>query len=186
MHIDERLINDCIRGDRKSQLQLYDRCYPYLMSICMRYCKDSQEAGSGLNLAFLKILQHLHTYEHTGSFKAWISRITVRSLIDEFRAQQKHYKQHEYSGELGYYHDWPEEMNRLAETIDLEYLMAIINQLPAMEKQVFNLFIIDGYSHREIATMLQISEGTSKWHVHQARKKLQEKLMPTANKATVL
>lgn len=129
-------------------------------------------------MSFLKVLQHLGQFDHTGSFKAWVSKITLRSIIDEFRSQQKHYQQHVYYGQLSQEMDWPsEEVNHLAEETDLDHLLAVINRLSPMDKQVFNLFAIDGYGHKEIANMLNISEGTSKWHVHEARKKIKEALM---------
>ena len=178
MNIEKQLIAQCIQGDRKAQLRLYDQCYSYMMSICIRYCKDKHEAGSRLNMSFLKVLQHLGQFDHTGSFKAWVSKITPRSIIDEFRSQQKHYQQHVYYGQLSQEIDWPsEEVNHLAEETDLDHLLAVINRLSPMDKQVFNLFAIDGYGHKEIANMLNISEGTSKWHVHEARKKIKEALM---------
>ena len=178
MNIEKQLIAQCIQGDRKAQLRLYDQCYSYMMSICIRYCKDKHEAGSRLNMSFLKVLQHLGQFDHTGSFKAWVSKITLRSIIDEFRSQQKHYQQHVYYGQLSQEMDWPsEEVNHLAEETDLDHILAVINRLSPMDKQVFNLFAIDGYGHKEIANMLNISEGTSKWHVHEARKKIKEALM---------
>ena len=178
MNIEKQLIAQCIQGDRKAQLRLYDQCYSYMMSICIRYCKDKHEAGSRLNMSFLKVLQHLGQFDHSGSFKAWVSKITLRSIIDEFRSQQKHYQQHVYYGQLSQEMDWPsEEVNHLAEETDLDHLLAVINRLSPMDKQVFNLFAIDGYGHKEIANMLNISEGTSKWHVHEARKKIKEALM---------
>lgn len=178
MTVDERLVKQCIAGDRKSQLRLYDQCYRYMMSICIRYCKDRQEAGSRLNLAFLKVLQHLDQFDHSGSFKSWVSKITLRSIIDEFRSQKNHYKNHVYYGQPAQDVSWPDdEMNPIAEDIDLDHLLYIINQLPPMGKEVFNLFAIDGYGHKEIAHMLNISEGTSKWHLHEARRKLKEMLL---------
>lgn len=186
MKVDERLIRECIHGDRKAQLRLYDLCYSYMMSICIRYCKDKHEAGARLNLSFLKILQHLDQFDQTGSFKAWISKITLRSIIDEFRAQEKHYRQHVYYGELAREIEWQaEEADHFAEEVDMDYLLAVINRLPPMDRQVFNLFAIDGYGHKEIATMLNISEGTSKWHVHEARKKIKDVLVK-ASKTTSL
>jgi RNA polymerase sigma-70 factor (ECF subfamily) len=177
MKIEEGLIRQCIQGDKRAQILLYDQCYSYMMSICIRYCKDRQEAGARLNLAFLKALQHLQDYDNTGSFKAWIAKITLRSIIDEFRSQQKHYQVNVYQGAVvkepewinGDHHHWTGKM-------DADYIMAFIAQLSPMDRQVFNLFAIDGYSHKEIADMLNISEGTSKWHVHEARKKLKENL----------
>jgi len=178
MNIEERLIRQCIKGDRKSQLRLYDQCYSYMMSICIRYCKDKQEAGSRLNFAFLKVLQNLEQYDQTGSFRGWVSKITLRSIIDEFRSQQRHYQNHVYHGELNGDHHWPHsELNQIVSDINLDHLLSLVQQLSFMDRQVFNLFAIDGYSHKEIATMLNISEGTSKWHVHEARKKLRESLL---------
>lgn len=186
MKIDEGLIAQCIHGDRKAQLRLYDQCYSYMMAICIRYCKDRQEAGSRLNLAFLKVLQHLNQFDNSGSFKAWVSRITTRSIIDEFRSQQNHYKHTVYYGQPSQDYQWPEEeMNHIAEEIDLDHLMALINNLSPMAKQVFNLFAIDGYGHKEIGDMLQISEGTSKWHLHEARKKLQESILKKTKTASL-
>lgn len=186
MNIEERLIRQCIQGDRKAQLRLYDLCYSYMMSICIRYCKDKHEAGSRLNLSFLKVLQNLGQFDHSGSFKAWISKITLRSIIDEFRAQQKHYKQHVYYGQPSLDIDWPEEeVIHTTSDIDIELIMSVINRLSPMDKQVFNLFAIDGYGHKEIATMLNISEGTSKWHVHEARKKVREALVKESKTASL-
>ncbi len=178
MNIEERLIRQCIQGDRKAQLRLYDQCYSYMMSICIRYCTDKHEAGSRLNLSFLKVLQHLGQFDQNGSFKAWISKITLRSIIDEFRSQQKHYQHHVYYGQLTQDMDWPShEESQITEETDIDYLMSVINKLSPMDKQVFNLFAIDGYAHKEIAALLNISEGTSKWHVHEARKKIKELLV---------
>lgn len=165
---------------------LYDQCYSYMMSICIRYCKDKQEAGSRLNLSFLKVLQHLDQFDNNGSFKAWVSKITLRSIIDEFRSQQKHYQQHVYYGQFTQEMDMPhEEESQIARETDISYLMAVIGKLPPMDKEVFNLFAIDGYGHKEIASMLNISEGTSKWHVHEARKKIKEALVKVSKTASL-
>ncbi len=177
MKIEERLIRQCIEGDKKSQILLYDQCYSYMMSICIRYCKDRQEAGARLNLAFLKVLMHLKDFDHTGSFKAWISKITLRSIIDEFRSQQKHYQIHVYQGQIVQEPSWSNgDSGHWSGEIDIDRVMGMIQQLSPIDRQVFNLFAIDGYTHKEISTMLNISEGTSKWHVHEARKKLKENL----------
>src|SRR5687767_7580359 len=186
MNIEERLIRQCIQGDRKAQLRLYDLCYSYMMSICVRYCKDRQEAAARLNLAFLKVLQHLDHFDHTGTFKSWVSKITLRSIIDEFRSQQKHYEVHIYQGQTITDQNWPNsELNSIVAEIDMDHLMLKIQQLSNMDRQVFNLFAIDGFSHKEIASMLNISEGTSKWHVHEARKKLRESLLKESKTASL-
>ena len=180
MKIEERLIRQCIQGDKGAQIRLYDQCYSYMMSICIRYCKDKQEAGARHNLAFLKILQHLQDYDYSGSFKAWVSKITLRSIIDEFRSQQKHYQVHVYQGQIVQEPQWTNGDDNLSNiNIDVDQVMEMIQQLSTMDRQVFNLFAIDGYSHKEISSLLGISEGTSKWHVHEARKKLKENLLKT-------
>ena len=177
MKIEEGLIRQCIRGDKKAQIRLYDQCYSFMMSICIRYCRDKQEAGARLNLAFLKVLQHLQDYDYSGSFKAWVSKITLRSIIDEFRSQQKHYQTHIYQGQIVQEPLWTNgDSGHWSGQIDIDKVMTMIQQLSPMDRQVFNLFAIDGYTHKEIGTMLNISEGTSKWHVHEARKKLKENL----------
>ncbi len=186
MNIEEQLIRQCIQGDRKAQLRLYDQCYSYMMAICVRYCKDKQESGSRLNLAFMKVLQHLEQYDNIGSFKGWVSKITVRTIIDEFRSQHKHYELHHYPGETFTEPHWPQsEVNQIVSEIDVEHLMAMIQQLSPMDRQVFNLFAVEGFAHKEIAIMLNISEGTSKWHVHEARKKLKERLLKESKAASL-
>ncbi len=186
MNIEERLITQCIQGDRKAQLRLYEQCYSYMMAICIRYCKDRQEAGSRLNLAFLKVLQNLKQYDRPGSFKAWVSKITLRSIIDEFRMNQKHYEIHVYQGQTVSEPEWPHsELNHIVAEIDLDHLLTMIQKLSFMDRQVFNLFVMDGFSHKEIAAMLNISEGTSKWHVHEARKKLREQLLKESKTASL-
>ncbi len=179
MQIDLRLIEQCRRGDRRAQLRLYDLCYSYMMSICIRYGKDEQEAGARLNMAFLKILQHLDQFDGSGgSFKAWISKITVRTLIDDFRSQRRHYQVHVYHGEEWADQQWAEEeISFVDEHLDTEQIILLIQNLPEMMRQVFNLFVFEGLSHKEISATFGISEGTSKWHLHEARKRLKEVLM---------
>ncbi len=98
MKIEKHLITQCIDGDRRAQLKLYDICYSYMMSICIRYCKDKQEAGSRLNLSFLKIIQHLDKYDHNSSFNAWISKLHVRVLLMS-SGHNKSITNHQYDGE---------------------------------------------------------------------------------------
>lgn len=187
MQTEEILIQACRKGDRKAQLRLYDHCYAQMMSICIRYCKDHHEAGDRLNLAFLKVLQHLDQFETGGSFRAWVGRITLHTLIDEFRKQKRHYAETVYNGHEPADEHWMSggQSARTAETIDVERVMEIINRLPAVTREVFNLFAIDGYAHKEIAEMLGISENTSKWHVHDARRRIREVLQPKPKKETL-
>lgn len=187
MQTDPALIQACRKGDRKAQMRLYDHCYGLMMSICIRYCKDRQEAGARLNLAFLKVLQHLDQVDPKGNFQAWVGQITLRTLIDEFRQQRRHYSNTVYNGHEIHDEAWMSgaDTGRTPDSIDPEKVMLLINRLPEMTREVFNLFAIDGYAHKEIASMLAISENTSKWHVHDARRRLREALAPQAQTKSI-
>ncbi len=183
MNIHPQLLKDCQRGDRKAQFQLYRSCYNVLMGVCVRYQKNQEEAKAVLNLGFLKILNNLDKYSFKAPFFAWIRRIMINTIIDEFRKNRK-------VKELIEYQDFTEtndashliDFNEAEKQFDAEQLEVLIRRLPTVSQKVFNLFAIDGYSHKEIGKMLNISDGTSKWHLSFARKKLQEmmrKLMET-------
>lgn len=174
MAINPTLIKDCAKGDRKAQFQLYRSCFGLLMSVCLRYRKNQEDATEILNVGFMKILTNLDKYKDHIPFEAWSRRIMINTLIDDFRKNRKVKEliestdfEHEkiYNDSVDY--------NEADLQFDAEDLQAIINQLPPMSGKVFNLFAIDGYSHKEIGSMLGISDGTSKWHLSFARKKLQ-------------
>jgi len=175
MKVDQSIISKCINGDQKSQFLLYDMCFSKLMGVCIRYKKDQGEAASILNVAFLKILSNLDKYKQSIPFEAWIKRITINTIIDDFRKNRKvkelieytDYRNYEaFKGHIAF--------NEADQLFDAEQLEMLIKKLPNMSQKVFNLFAIDGYSHKEISEMLSISVGTSKWHLSFARKKVQE------------
>lgn len=175
MTITPELLHAAHTGDRKAQYQLYRLCYPVLLAVCFRYRREESEAVAALNDGFLKILQHLHRYNAGVPFEAWIRRIQINTLIDQFRREAKWRdtvqltEQLEQIADAGAV-DWNEADQRL----ELEQLERLIRQLPPVSRQVFNLFVLDGYSHAEISAMLDISEGTSKWHVSFARNQLRQ------------
>jgi RNA polymerase sigma factor (sigma-70 family) len=173
MIIQPSLIALCIKQDRKAEFELYKLTYSYLMSICMRYSKDKDTASESLNLGFLKILKNLTSYKSSIPFKSWIRRVMVNTLIDEYRKNKREKEKIMYVNE---YYDSPDfsEVNEALSRLNYQQLLSQINLLPEATKKVFNLFAIDGYSHKEIGEMLMISEGTSKWHVNAARQKLKE------------
>ena len=139
----------------------------------MRYSKDKDTASESLNLGFLKILKNLTSYKSSIPFKSWIRRVMVNTLIDEYRKNKREKEKIMYVNE---YYDSPDfsEVNEALSRLNYQQLLSQINLLPEATKKVFNLFAIDGYSHKEIGEMLMISEGTSKWHVNAARQKLKE------------
>jgi len=175
MNIQPQLIALCIKQDRKAEYELYKLSYSYLMSICLRYSKDKDSASEMLNVGYMKILKHLTTYKSDIPFKAWIRRIMVNTLIDEYRKNKRERAKLTYVEE---YFDTADisEVNEALSKFSVSQIYEEINKLPEATKKVFNLFVIEGYSHKEIGTMLNISEGTSKWHLNAARQKLKEQI----------
>jgi len=176
MNIQPTLIASCIKHDRKAEYELYKNTYSYLMSICLRYTRDKDMASETLNIGFMKILKNLEKYNLAIPFKVWIRKIMVNTLIDEYR---KHKREKEKVTYVEEYYDSSDysETNEAISKIDCQQIYDLINKLPEAAKQVFNLFVIDGYSHKEIGDMLGISEGTSKWHLNSARQKLKEQII---------
>ena len=135
----------------------------------------------------MKILDNLKTYTTDKPFEAWAKRIIINTLIDDFRKQRK-------VKELIEYTDFSElpptqdsiDFNEADKQFDAQQLEAMIQQLPPMSQKVFNLYALDGYKHSEIAALLEISEGTSKWHLSSARKKLKEMMRIAMNSSKVI
>jgi len=179
MNIPFSLLQDCIKNDRKSQHALYKICYGLMMGICSRYHRNRDDALAILNQSFLKILQNLPGYVPAMPIEAWIKTIVVRTSIDELRKKQKSVQRVEYVEDITDtdHNLWP-EWKEAELKISMDVLEQSMEQLPDMSRHVFNLFAVDGYSHREIGQLLGISEGTSKWHVNAARNKLKELLKP--------
>ncbi len=177
VQVDIELISNCIKKSRKAQYKLYQKCYGLLLGICLRYERNKEDADHVLNKAFLKILNSLDRYDLNVPFEAWIRKIMINTLIDEYRRKKK-YSHVITIDELGTLasHSTVVDFNEATKRFDEQDLLKLLDNLPTVSKQVFNLFAIDGYPHKEIASMLNISEGTSKWHVSFARKKLKELL----------
>jgi RNA polymerase sigma factor (sigma-70 family) len=173
MNVQPQLIALCIKHDRKAEYELYRLSYSYLMSICMRYSKDKDTASEALNMGYMKILKNLAAYNPQIPFKAWIRRIMVNTLIDEYRKNKRERDKLTYVEEYFDNSDFS-EVNEALSKISYNQLLEQINLLPEATKKVFNLFAIDGYSHKEIGELLMISEGTSKWHLNAARQRLKE------------
>lgn len=178
MEVHPKLIALCIRQDRKAEYELYRISYSYLMSICMRYSKDRDSASESLNMGYMKILTNLKSYKPEIPFKSWIRRIMINTLIDEYRKNRRENEKVKY---VDHYFDSSSysEVNEALGKINIQQIYEQINKLPEATKNVFNLFVIDGFSHKEIAEMLDISEGTSKWHLNAARQKLKEEIENT-------
>lgn len=177
MPVNKELLKSCLEKDRRAQHLLYKECFSFLMRVGYRYANDKEEAVSLLNMAFLKILTQLDKYNEEIQFEFWAKKIMINTVIDEYRKKKKH-------DEKFVTKDWSEEVeqhyfidkDRADKKYDLEEILILIKALPKASQNVFNLFVIDGYSHKEIADQLGISEGTSKWHLAEARKILIKKI----------
>ncbi len=175
--IDAQLLQSCIKKERKGQYLLYKQYFSFLMSVCIRYKKDEEEARAVLNMGFLKILNNIGKYPTHIPFEAWIRRIMINTIIDEYRKYKKEKETFTYTNfeEIDYYNDHI-NLNQADLHFDAEDLKVFIKELPPLGQKVFNLFAIDGYSHKEISKMLEISVSASKWHVSNSRKVLKQKI----------
>ena len=173
-NIDPKLINDCIIRKSEAEYLLYKTTYSYLMSICIRYTKSEDRAKEVLNIGFHRILKNLSKYrQNEVPFKAWVRRVMINTLINEFKKEKTHYNNVQYVEnyfESSEYSDINEAVTRL----DIKTIYALIARLPVVNQQIFNLYYIDGYKHREIAELLNINENTSKWYLTVAKDKLKD------------
>jgi RNA polymerase sigma factor (sigma-70 family) len=173
-----QLIRGCIKQDRKCQKMLYKAFYGFSMSICLRYAGNRDDAAEVMNQGFFKVFTHIESYDMGRPFKAWLGKIMMNVSIDFYRSNLK----------MAY----TEDLDKAEHISDgdiadknLHYndLLAMVQQLPQAYRTVFNLFAIDGYSHDEIASMLNINAGTSKSNLHKARQKLKQMIFKAESSA---
>ena len=165
----EQLIKDCQENSIKAQEQLYRLLSPKLFAACLKYSRSRVDAEDNLQDGFLLIFKKINQYRFEGSFEGWAKRVMVNNVLQKYRTE-------------GIFEIITENMPDEAEVeieaddIPMDYLMAIIQELPDRYRMVFNLYVIDGYSHREIAAMLNITDGTSKSNLARARMILKQKI----------
>ena len=165
----KKLIHQCKKQELKAQEELYRSYSARFFALCLKYSSSYEEAQDLLQEGFLKIFVHIDQYKGKGSFEGWMTRIFINTAIKE-TLKQKHF--------LSLAEDYCEESQVETEDEDypLEFLIGTIQQLPPAYRHVFNLYVMEGHSHKEIAELLQISEGTSKSNLARARQKLKELL----------
>lgn len=174
----ETCIQGVIRFDRKSQLELYKICFPSLQLVANKYFIDDEEKMNVINGSFIKIVDNIHKYENINFF-GWIKRICTNESID-FLRQNKKYKNSFQIG-IPEYNKSLSENSEIEKEIESEYLQSLLNKINVPSRVVFNLFAIDGYSHKEISQKLGISVETSKWHTKMARIRLREMVSQNKN-----
>jgi RNA polymerase sigma-70 factor (ECF subfamily) len=168
---ESELIKGCIKGDRRYQELLYLKFCRKMMGVCFRYSKNKEEAEDILQDAFIRIFSRLHQFRNDGSFEGWVRKIVLSTIYDSFR--KKTFLVVVTDQEI------PEENTDISDfmsEIDFEELLSTIRELAPGYRTIFNMYAVDGYTHREIAQLLGISEGTSKSQYAAARRILQKKL----------
>ncbi len=168
---EQELIKGCIRRERGAQKRLYDTFSSKMYALCCRYVKDSMEAEDVLVTAFTKILDKIDQYKSEGSFEGWIRRIVVNESLTYLRRNKNMYLELELEAA-----NYEPDYQAVSDHLEAEDLLKMIGELPSGYRIVFNLYAIDGYSHKEIAGQLGISENTSKSQLSRARAHLQKLL----------
>jgi len=163
----QKLIAGCLQQNRKDQKMLYKAFYGFAMSICLRYAGNRYEAAEIMNQGFLKVFTNLHKYDTDRPFIAWVGRIMMNTSVDYYRSNLKLSLNDDLDAaeDIGH-NELPDQK------LNYDDLLGMIQQLPNAYRTVFNLFAIEGFSHEEIATQLNISTGTSKSNLFKAREKL--------------
>jgi len=176
-HIDE-LVKRCKAGQRAAQELLYKQFAAKMLGVCMRYATDKMEAEDMLQNGFIKVFQKMADYRGEGSFEGWVRRIMVHSSIEYYR---RHHKMMQMVDMEGAGHE-PAVNAAAASSLEAKDLLVLIKALSPGYRMVFNLYAIDGYSHKEIAEIMGISEGASKSQLSRARAILKEKILKIDNK----
>ncbi len=175
---DKELIRACRRGDPRAQKALYDRYAPRMFGLCKRYLKTTEEAEDALLEGFFKVFTHLDQYDGSGNFEGWIRRIMVNQALMKIR------KKHALKNAVEPDHTLKDQTISVQQKLEAEDILQLLNDLPEGYRTVFNLYVIEGYKHREIADLLGISINTSKSQLILARKKLRNLLEKRARSET--
>jgi RNA polymerase sigma factor (sigma-70 family) len=169
---EQLLIKGCIAGDRAFQTKLYHLFAPKMLGVCLRYARNREEAEEILQEGFLRVFIYIHTFKGNGSFEGWIRKIMVNAALLRYRNKSQlqpvirlDNSNHDAAGETD-----------IASNMDAKELLTLVQTLPAGYRIVFNLYVFEGYKHREIAEAVGISEGTSKSNLSDARAFLQKAL----------
>ena len=167
----EEIIKGCVSGKKEAQEALYIKYSRTMFGLCLRYTKDYSAAEDVLQDGFIKVLTNISSYKGNGSFEGWIRRIMINTALERYRKQFQMYSISE-NEEINEKYDYSD----VVDEISAKDLLKLVQELPPAYKMVFNLYAIDGFSHKEISEKLDISIGTSKSNLSRARKILQIKV----------
>ncbi|MEI7896677.1 MAG: RNA polymerase sigma factor [bacterium] len=176
MLVDDSIIEGCVAGKRSAQSALYREYAAVLLAVCLRYAKNSDEAEDILQEAFLKIFQNINTYRKEGSFEGWMKRIMINHALNYYRKNRKS----PFLEDIDHINETEiidkEEQPSDHAPVSAEKLTALVQLLPPGYRMVFNMYVFEEYSHKEISEALGISENTSKTQLLKARRMLRRKL----------
>lgn len=168
----KELLHGSLANKRKAQEGLFRHFYGFAMTIALRYSRDEMDAADIVSQAFVKIFKSIHSYDsNKGSLHAWIKRIVVNEGLDHIKSRTRFSENVELETVPE-----PQINNVVLEQMGAEAIMDLVKKLPPATHAVFVMYAVEGYNHREIAEKLNISEGTSKWHLSEARKTLQKQI----------
>ena len=170
---DEQLVKECVSGNSVAQKKFYDLFAKKMMGVCLRYTNNYDEAQDVLQDGFIKIFNKLPKFESKGSLEGWVRRIIVNTALDNYRKNKKHQGNVDVDS-VGF---MLEKNDFTIEEINAQDLLKIIYTIPEGYRVVFNLFAIEGYSHKEIAEKLGVTESTSKSQYSRAKKLLRKLLV---------
>ncbi len=174
---EQDLIKACVQGNEKAQKQLYEKHSRVMFGICLRYSNSYEEAKDILQDGFVKVFTKMRQFGFQGSFEGWMKRIFVNTALEYYRSQKNHLFHDDVEVASGIaHHDYT------IDKISRKEILELIQAMPAGYRNVLNLFIIEGYSHAEIAEMLGINEGTSKSQLSRARVILQQAIIKQQQK----
>lgn len=168
----EEIRKGCIAGKHEAQVKLYELFSAKMYAICLRYTGNADDAKDVLQEGFIKIFEKIKQFKGSGSFEGWMKRIMINSSLEKYRSK---YHLHTVSVEDNSIFEKPDS-NTIIEDISANDLMNLVQELTPQYRLVFNMYAIEGYSHKEISDALGISEGTSKSNLSRARNILQEKI----------
>jgi RNA polymerase sigma factor (sigma-70 family) len=164
------LINGCIQNDRRCQNQLYKLYFPFMSKIAIRYYDNIDDAVASINMAFLKLLQNISGYDASYKLATYLGRILVNTILNDIKSKAKYdllfIEDHEDESQFRF------NVNESEAQLAYNDILKIISLLPTLHRGAFNLYVIDGYSHTEIAKMLSISHNYSKWLIYDSRKRI--------------
>ena len=166
----EQLIQGCIRNERAAQEKVYKIFYPRMLSVVRRYVSSEMQAEEIMNNGFLRAFQKVRQYNFQGSFEGWLRKIIFHAVADYVK-QNTTYATKTVFVEKEQYVD-----RDLGEKMYFDQLMKLVQELPDATRTVFNMYVMEGFTHREIGNLLGISEGTSKWHLSEGRKVFKERI----------